>query len=81
MKFSNQCPKCESSNLVKESKKSNPYYTNYVYVKKNWASYISLTRYICLHCGYTEEWVDKPDELEKIEKKLKKDNKNYDGFV
>lgn len=80
MKFSNKCPKCESPDIVKESKQTNMHYNNYVSVKKNWASFISLTRYICLHCGYTEEWVDDPQDLEKIEKKLKKD-KDYDGFV
>ena len=81
MKFTHKCPKCESADIVKESKKNNPYYTNYVYVKKNWATYITLARYICLRCGYTEEWVDTQEELDKIEKKLKDKNKDYDGFV
>jgi ssDNA-binding Zn-finger/Zn-ribbon topoisomerase 1 len=81
MKLTHQCPKCQSADIVKEDKKNNAFYTNYVFVKKNWASYINLTRYICLHCGYTEEWVDDPSDLDKIEKKYKKQNKDYDGFV
>ena len=81
MKFDHQCPKCKSQDIVKEDKKSNPYYfNNYVYVKKNWASYIPLTRYICLYCGYTEEWVDEAVDLDKIAKKYKKKD-DYDGFV
>ena len=56
-------------------------YNNYVTVKQNWAKFIMMSRYICLHCGYTEEWIDDPDDLAKIEQKLKKNNKDYDGFV
>lgn len=56
-------------------------YANYVTVKKNWAQFVTLSRYICLHCGYTEEWVEDVEDLEKIEKKLKKENKDYEGFV
>ena len=81
MKLTNQCPKCNSPDIVKESKENNQFYANYVYVKKNWATYITLSRYICLHCGYTEEWVDSPEELDKIEKKYKTKNDDYDGFV
>ena len=40
-----------------------------------------MTRYICLRCGYTEEWIDDLVDLNKIEEKLKNKNKDYDGFV
>lgn len=81
VKNSHQCPKCGSADIVVESKKSSISYNNYVTVKQNWAKFIMMSRYICLSCGYTEEWVDKVEDLIKIEKKLKKENKDYDGFV
>lgn len=81
MKNNHQCPKCRSADIVKENKKSSISYNNYVTVKENWAKFIMMTRYICLHCGYTEEWINDLEDLKKIEKKLKKDNKDYDGFV
>ena len=55
-------------------------YNNWVTVKQNWAKFIQLTRYICLDCGYTEEWVKDSEDLAKIEKELRK-NDNYDDFV
>lgn len=82
MKNTRQCPKCGSADIVVESKQTSKMsYNNYVTVKENWAKFIMMSRYICLTCGYTEEWIDKPEDLEKIEKKLKKENKDYDGFV
>ena len=41
---------------------------------------VPLERYICLHCGYSEEWVENIKDLNKIEDKLKRDE-GYDGFV
>ena len=81
MKNTHQCPKCGSANIVKEDRNNSMSYNNYITVKHNWAKFVLMARYICLHCGYTEEWVDNVDDLEKIEQKLKKDNKDYEGFV
>ena len=81
MKNTSKCPKCGSGDIVKEDRKNSISYNNFITVKQNWAKFIFMTRYICLHCGYTEEWVDSVEDLEKIEKKLKKDNKDYEGFV
>lgn len=81
MKNSNQCIKCNSRDIVKENRSTSISYNNYVTVKKNWAKFILMTRYICLRCGYTEEWIDDLVDLNKIEEKLKNKNKDYDGFV
>ena len=81
MKHNHKCPKCGSADIVTENKKTSISYNNYVTVKQNWAKFIMLVRYICLHCGYTEEWIEDAEDLNKIEEKLKKDNKDYEGFV
>ena len=80
MKNTGVCPKCQSYHIVEESKKTSMSYNNYVTVKQNWAKFIFLVRYICLDCGYTEEWVKDLKDLKKIEKKLLKSD-DYDEFV
>jgi len=42
-------------------------------------SRIPVTRYMCCHCGYSEEWVDSPEDIAKIEKSY--DNHELDDFV
>lgn len=32
-------------------------------------SAVKVTRYLCAACGFSEEWVDSPDDLAKLKKK------------
>ncbi len=80
MKNTGICPKCQSHHIVEESRKTSSYYNNWVTVKQNWAKFISLVRYICVDCGFTEEWVKEIEDLDKIEKKLKRSD-DFDEFV
>jgi ribosomal protein S27AE len=66
MKNSNLCPKCKSGNIVRIDGYSGPYGTgNNVMTGSTIFSAVNVNRYICLECGYTEEWIDSGD-LEKI---------------
>ncbi|MBK7632837.1 MAG: hypothetical protein IPJ13_00065 [Saprospiraceae bacterium] len=67
MKFNYCCPKCQNSEIAiieGGAFKGNIYNTlsfglNTVY----------LTRYVCTNCGYTENYVDDPKDLQKIKEK------------
>ncbi|MBI1388444.1 MAG: hypothetical protein GC154_08350 [bacterium] len=70
MKNSGQCPKCGGED-VKRISGGNPMqgYRNYVVTGLGgWVTSVLITRYLCLTCGYSEEWVDSQDDLEKIRK-------------
>lgn len=74
MKNTGFCPKCRSTDLVRMDGYSGPYGTgNNMMVGNTIFSAVNVNRYICLACGFTEEWIDRED-LEKVEnsKKVKK---------
>ena len=35
------------------------------------ASGVAVTRYLCASCGYSEEWVESPEDREKLRKKYR----------
>ena len=39
-----------------------------------------VSRYICCHCGYTEEWIENKTHLDKLHKKFKFSD-DFDEFV
>ena len=41
---------------------------------------VTVTRYLCTFCGFTEEWIDNEKDLEKIAKKYSAQN-DYNEFV
>lgn len=78
MKFSNCCPKClqrEIAVIEGGTFKGNTY--NAITFGFN---FVYLTRYICTHCGYSENFVDDPKDLEKIKKHYLKGN-IHDDYV
>jgi ribosomal protein S27AE len=64
-----QCAKCGSAEIARvegavgEGGAGNNIFTG-------WTSFsaVKVTRYVCVTCGYIEEWVDDPDDLERIRK-------------
>ena len=70
MKRNRICPKCECADIACEKGCVGAYGAgNYVQVSA--FSSVAIYRYICLSCGYTEEWIDAQD-LEKIKKSKNK---------
>lgn len=67
MKFNYCCPKCQNSEIAiieGGAFKGNIYNT-----LSFGLSTIYLTRYVCTNCGYTENYVDDPKDLQKIKEK------------
>ena len=78
MKHKNACIKCHSVDIRKiEGKRrmSEPHNFDKVGALKK----ILITRYVCISCGYTEEWIDKKGDLEYLAKKaeLPEDFSNF----
>ena len=71
MKKSNLCPKCGSAEIIRIPGQSGAYGSgNNIPIGMSIFSSIKVTRYLCGHCGYSEEWIDNPDDLEKIKGKF-----------
>ena len=67
MKFNCCCPKCQNSEIAiieGGAFKGNIYNT-----LSFGLSTVYLTRYVCTNCGYTENYVDDPKDLQKIKEK------------
>lgn len=68
MKTTGICPKCGSSDIVRvpdhpsrHASGNNIYTTSLTLAGK-----IPVIRYVCCQCGYTEDWVEKQSERNKI---------------
>ncbi|MCA9917813.1 MAG: hypothetical protein KC445_07670 [Anaerolineales bacterium] len=72
MKTTMQCPKCQSKDILIIEADKIPlraarnmiqlgFFSNVVYV----------TRYVCAACGFSEEWIDDPQSIEKLKNLLK----------
>ncbi len=62
MKKTGMCPKCGSTEVARFDGNVGPYGSgNNLQVGKTIFSAINVNRYICLSCGFTEEWIDDGD--------------------
>ena len=67
MKNTKKCPKCGSNNIVRFDGRCGPYGSgNNIMTGNTIFSGVNVNTYVCIGCGYTEEWIDKCD-LEKLE--------------
>ena len=67
MKNSGQCTKCRSTDIARREGKVGPHGSgNHIITGITVFSAVMVTRYICLNCGFTEEWIEGENELEKI---------------
>ena len=64
-----QCPKCHSHEIVRLPGDIQPPAT--LSGAKPPSSYkpINVTLYCCTNCGYSERWVDDPEDLKELLKK------------
>jgi ribosomal protein S27AE len=70
MKQSHICPKCNSHDVIRVPGEVGAYGTgNNIQIGMTTFSAIEVTRYVCGHCGYSEEWIDNPEDLEKLKEK------------
>ena len=64
MKNTKICPKCNSNNIFRFDGYHGAYGSGNNLVTSMFSA-VNVNRYVCCHCGYTEEWIDIED-LEKV---------------
>jgi predicted nucleic-acid-binding Zn-ribbon protein len=80
MKLINTCSKCNSAEVVEV--KGTRYNTNNFIYLNNWGTkYAILDRYICLRCGFTEEYVRLDEKFKKYADERREKDLDSDGFV
>lgn len=69
MKNCRVCPKCNDKNIIRI-----PGLTGIYGVGNNiqvgfWKGTVNVTRYLCCNCGYSEEWIDSEEDINKLKEK------------
>lgn len=81
MRFSFQCPKCSSHDVI-EVKGSNMNTMTKIPLTKWSFKHAVLDRYLCANCGFTEEYVQLTDSFKRwAASELKKPSKRFDDYV
>lgn len=71
MKNTNICPKCKGKEIKRFNGTIGAYGTgNNIFIGVTSFSAVKVNRYVCLTCGYVEEWIDEKD-IERIKNKQK----------
>ncbi|BBF43186.1 hypothetical protein lbkm_1873 [Lachnospiraceae bacterium KM106-2] len=75
MKDSKRCPKCNSNDIVVVPGTIGPYGGgNHIPLGNKMSNAVLVTRYVCLSCGYTEEWIDTPQDRQQLKEKYYKES-------
>jgi predicted nucleic-acid-binding Zn-ribbon protein len=70
MKNSKACPKCRSTETIRIPGQVRAFGAgNNISVGATIFSSVRVTRYLCASCGFSEEWIDSPDDIAAIKKK------------
>ncbi|MFT4565917.1 MAG: putative nucleic-acid-binding Zn-ribbon protein [Saprospiraceae bacterium] len=80
MKNTHQCSKCNSSDIIKVPGPASVGYSQNK-VPTGFFSSGNVDRYVCLECGYSEEWITKVADLQKLRKKYGTKGGEWDEFV
>lgn len=62
MKKNGICPKCASRDILRIPGSVGPYGTGNN-IQTGWwnVTAVKVNRYLCCHCGYSEEWINEED--------------------
>jgi hypothetical protein len=71
VKYSGACPKCHASDIARVEGHTGPYGSGNNIPVGFLAHPVPVARYICLNCGFVEDWVDAPHHLAKLREKLR----------
>ena len=68
MRHGKPCPKCNSISIIRIPGVVLGYGAgNNIPMHRKWfAKPVLVTRYMCEACGFSEEWIDDPDDIAKI---------------
>lgn len=71
MKQTNTCSKCKARDLLRIPGKSGAFGSgNNIPVGGTIFSAVKVTRFVCSQCGFSEEWIDSPEDLAKLQEKF-----------
>ncbi len=71
MKNSKKCPKCASSDILRIPGGLDPS-GNSIPAGMTVFSSVLVTRFMCVICGFSEEWVESNADIQKLKKKYGK---------
>lgn len=66
MKNSGICPKCSAKKVLRIEGSCLSHGNN---VPAGWFSAVPVTRFLCATCGFSEEWIEDPVNLEALQSK------------
>ena len=69
------CPKCDSREIIRVPGFRGGYGEGN-FISIGIFSHARVTRYVCAHCGYSEEWIESKKELDKLKKNFGLYNKD-----
>lgn len=70
MKNRGICRKCRSRDIVRIDG-STEGGTGVIFLSMGGLEAVALTRFLCCQCGYSEEWLDKEEMLERVKRRYK----------
>lgn len=80
MKNTHECPKCNAHDIIRIPGPASVGYTQNK-VPTGFFSTGNVDRYVCLDCGFTEEWIANEKDLEKVRKKYAGKSEDKNEFV
>lgn len=66
MKNNEICPKCNSREILRIPGSPYAHGNNIKSAFSTVFSTVSVVRYLCCDCGFTEEWIDYKEDIEKL---------------
>jgi ribosomal protein S27AE len=72
MKNTHTCPKCNSREIMRIEGRIGGYSggNDIAGTAGSWSfRTVKVTRYLCGSCGFSEEWIDAPEDLHKLKEK------------
>lgn len=69
MKNRGVCRKCKSRDIIRVDSSEGG--SGVIFLSYGGLESIALTRFLCGSCGFTEEWLDNEEWLEKVKKRYK----------
>ena len=78
MKNTHICPKCNSSHIyIVKGKTLNQYSRFQISAFQT----VAYDRYICIECGFMEEWITNPKHLNMLDRKKSRQKDDFTDFV
>lgn len=72
MKQSGMCPKCHSNDIIRVPGATALHGRfNTIPTGFTLSRLVIVTRYVCGQCGFSEEWVENPEQIENLKKRYR----------